>query len=1667
MKHIFSLILALAMLLGTFSGSVFAAEPGLPVSGQATSGAAPEDAGEPSPVPAETPPGKGEEGLPPPSAAPQATPAAQATGAPQGEMPSPTPETEPAETSVPSALPAPGASPEPSASPAPSPAPEASGEPAPPEDALGAQQPVLYAMGSNLALQKPVAASGSEGVYLPENAVDGNAATRWASGYMKPLWADQQIDDTYQQTPSWLLVDLQQPAALERISIQFHSRTWPTTYRIQTADAPDAPEDQWETLVTVTRASADLANITDVFTENDLTSATAKRYLRLYFERVNTYAKAATGTSLFELVVEGGSLEAANLALGRPVTVSGSENASFVGENMVDGDLGTKWSTAPMKDAGNYPADGPQTPQWAIIDLGRSGIVTSGMNLRFLEKCWPMEYKIQTSDDPDCAEADWETLFAMSRPGADQVGQTDLIAAADLANTTLKRYVRFYIEKVNNNFWSSMSIAEFEIMGPPSEAAQTARSVLKKIAGLEPVAAQDTQVALPPVPEGFTAEIIGSSVKNVVSQSGRVSPLILGDRQVDLVLKITNNSDPADTAQKSFPVTVAGRIGAGGAFFPAVGQPNAQPSVIPSLQEWYGYEAGEQFTLTAGSRILYHDAAGVGLDSVARSLAADLEQFTGLALPVAEGGQPAAHDIYLESLENDLYFTGEEGYLLAAGSGGLRIYSAARTGCFYGTITAMQILWQAEGHRAIPAGVTRDYPNYEIRGVMLDVGRFPLRMEFLQDYAKILSWYKLNEYHLHLNDNRWSKNIWSGNIQDWYDRDDADGAHRLESKKFPGLKPVNEPDNAYYNNIYGEPYYTQEEYIRLQQYAGELGVDILSELDTPSHAFAYSKYCLENPDNLTEFGQSGVPFGPIHRTQNLAEFALEGMGNEENAVRAKAFITELFKEYIDPASPVFLNSEVGIGVDEYQDRKTPEAFRKYIVYLNDLLKANGKTARMWGALALFPGDTEIPTDIVIDHWTTGEEDPVARMREGYKLVNVAQPYLYLTPGRWHKDFLNSEYLFKEWDPTMFSPTVKVDSGDPNLLGAKVAMWGDEALDGMLEADIAERVVRAAAILGEKTWGGTKQGASYVEYEQTFDRLREGPGTHIAMEVPSRSEVVLEYDFAQTQPDGTVPDLSGNGYDAALTGAQVTEAEGKAFARFNGSTLLETPLRSLKYPYTLSFSIKAGANSAEASLFSGYDGRLQAAGNSGQLSVNRSFYDQALGYTLPQDKTVDITLVGTFQATRLYVDGELVSYLYTERQEGNSSAGGASHAPINGSGQYHTSFILPLEKIGEGFVGQLANIKLYNKALDPAVIAAGQTGEQLAGEVNVALNTLAYAEHFQANEDKDRTRRKSQPAWKAVDGDFRDETSSLAHTTSPYAAWRSSASDQDYLMVDLGRERSVNRVQILWGKGRHAAAYELLASLDGQAWASLAQVSGNASAETEHALQEPVTARYIKVQGVARANGYYEIEEIKVLEQVDKTSLAELYEQLKKALQAPNAGADAAALGSAALQARAALQNPAAPRASVEQTAQETAKVLSAWQAGKPTPAPTASPKPEEPGKPAGGPQGPGAEAPQASQQPPAKPATAAPQSGGKNTASGEEEKGAGQKTPPASESAVPSPTLQPAASSPQAQPEPSARPAQASGSGTALVWAALAALVLAGAAAAWCLYRRKKEDRQN
>ena len=1156
-----------------------------------------------------------------------------------------------------------------------------------------------------------------------------------------------------------------------------------------------------------------------------------------------------------------------NLALGRPAEASSIANGC--GPALaVDGDqTSAQWNSENMKN-GTVADDADQIDQWLQVDLGTSGADISQIKLWYNMKVWPMVYRIETTDTPDAADS-WTTVVSVSRPSrngwvwnaegqdiADETANTDTITLSSsprLEVTKLGRYVRFYVEKVNAQApGNNVNLREIEIFGTLPEGGEATPQYTVK----------------------------GSALENVISNDGTHSKWNIGERAVTLLV----NENGVD---KNVVVTAGDQSANYPAeWFPEVNNPNPKPQVIPTIQEWYGYEGN--FTLTKDSRIVINDAAEVGLQKAAAVMQANLTEITGLSLTIVESTAGDADDIYIESITDpELYDLGDEGYLMVTNGQGIQIFAPTYTGCVFGTVTVEQILWMAEDQLAVPMGIMRDYPAYEVRGLKLDIARTPYRYQQLQDYAKIMRWYKMNEYDLHINDND-NANI---NGATW---DSHSGFHRLESETFPSLvsetKHVGFPQSAlneeYYNHnedYQGNPTYTKEQWRALAQLTEELGMYMVTEIDLPAHSLLYNKYAMDNPDNI-EWLEGG-----IHYTGN--ELSTDG-GIElmdltgANKERALQFGRALWDEYTRGEEPTIYGDIVHIGADEYwvHNTATHNAFANYANEMRKVIQGNlgeDTKIRMWGAgtssfatatTVLGMSHAELAEHFQLDIWSTGYDNAAQRAREGYQIVNCRDAYMYGNPGRTRRDVPNAEYLFNDWNPTIFGANNPM-LGEPNLMGAKAVIWGDQSQEGMTEKDVHQRVLQSIAIVSEKTWNGTDEDDTFAQWEIRFGHLAEGPGTEIAMKVESASSLVLKYDFDAVSEDGkTVYDLSGNGYDAAVTGG--TFADG--WMTFDGESLLETPLKTLSYPYTVSFDVKLSAedaNTAESSLFSGYDGRIQIAGYQGHLSADVNYFTRDFGYTVPTDeREVEVTIVGTFQGTKVYVDGELVSFLSQKQDQDGIAANSVS--------TLYASVLLPLEKIGQDFSGSLADIRVYNKAFSAEEVKDAYDGID-DGKVNVAQNTYAGSDSYKTGDAFDDSEQRTRTSAKVIDGDAfavkADKTAQPDSTTSDiYSYWRGDHQDSA-LTIDLGEAREISEIGIQWRYGGKGKDFDILTSMDGETWTTAKQVRGNGDFFQTIGLEPAVTARYVKMQGIQSNASVYMIQEFLVYETVDKTALAALLE----------------------------------------------------------------------------------------------------------------------------------------------------------------------------------------------
>src|SRR6266568_1636857 len=124
------------------------------------------------------------------------------------------------------------------------------------------------------------------------------------------------------------------------------------------------------------------------------------------------------------------------LSQGKPAIASSAENASFPASAAVDGDTGTRWSSA-FSD-----------PQWVQVDLGASASITQVV-LNW-EAAYGKAFRVQVSPDASM----WTDIYSTTTgPGGVQV--------LDVAGTG--RYVRMY-GTVRGTQWG-YSLREFQVYG--------------------------------------------------------------------------------------------------------------------------------------------------------------------------------------------------------------------------------------------------------------------------------------------------------------------------------------------------------------------------------------------------------------------------------------------------------------------------------------------------------------------------------------------------------------------------------------------------------------------------------------------------------------------------------------------------------------------------------------------------------------------------------------------------------------------------------------------------------------------------------------------------------------------------------------------------------------------------------------------------------------------------------------------------------------------------------------------------------------------------------------------------------------------------------------------------------------------------------------------------
>lgn len=403
----------------------------------------------------------------------------------------------------------------------------------------------------------------------------------------------------------------------------------------------------------------------------------------------------------------------------------------------------------------------------------------------------------------------------------------------------------------------------------------------------------------------------------------------------------------------------------------------AQINVIPKPTQVL--TAKGAWTLKAKTKI--GAPADAKWSHVAEMLAAQLGKATGQPVSTAKG----KGDITL-AVSSDASL-GEEGYRLLSTPKGVTIQAQTAKGAFYGVQTLLQLL-PAEVFSETPvAGVKwtvpyvtiKDVPRYAYRGLMLDVCRHFMPIEFVKKYIDLIALHKQNQFHWHLTDD-----------QGW----------RIEIKKYPELKTISSKRKETMKGHYGdhkydgkpyEGFYTQDEIKEVIKYAEDRFVNVIPEIEMPGHALAALAAYPQlgnNPDKIYEVGTKWGVYDDVFMPREETFKFLEDVLTE---------VIDLFpSKYIhiggDECPKVqWKESRFAQGIIQKEGLKDEHGLQSYVIKrIDKFITAKGR--RMIGWDEILEGG--LSPNATVMSWR-GIEGGIAAAKERHDVIMTPGNFCYL------------------------------------------------------------------------------------------------------------------------------------------------------------------------------------------------------------------------------------------------------------------------------------------------------------------------------------------------------------------------------------------------------------------------------------------------------------------------------------------------------------------------------------------------------------------------------------------------------------------------------------------------------------------------------------------------
>ncbi|KAJ5368741.1 uncharacterized protein N7496_008501 [Penicillium cataractarum] len=636
----------------------------------------------------------------------------------------------------------------------------------------------------------------------------------------------------------------------------------------------------------------------------------------------------------------------------------------------------------------------------------------------------------------------------------------------------------------------------------------------------------------------------------------------------------------------------------------------------------------------------------------------DLADSLGIKVQLEEGRILESNSIFITLDPNGTYLDAAEratleGYSIAVRTHGIQITGASALGSWWGTRTLLQMA--IINNKRLAYGAGSDAPGWATRGAMLDCGRHYYPPEFLIEMCSYLSFFKQNEFHVHLSDNLFINYDTYTTAEEWA----LYKSFRLLSDD-PAVAGLNQNENESY---------TKDQFDSVQRQCASRGVTIIPEIEAPAHALSITTW--------------------------KPQLALDGDPTLINISHPDALPTmrTIWKTFL----PWFHSKTVHIGADEYSADLVADYDRLVNNLQSFIEQESGKQVRIWGTFTPSSG-FNVSKDVVIQHWASYDDNPYFDyIKNGWSVINSDYAFYVVTkwsgyfPQRMNKTLIfNGNPMGGAYAPHIFDITNATNNPsrkDPSVVGHVAAQWSDfgPIPSTYLEAYYGWRNELPA--MADKQWGGQLIESEYNDVLECL--IAKVPGQNLDRRAKSKTNLIFSYQFSESRSHANqIKDSSGNGYTAISHGCSIHSNA----LHLDGYCYLETPLFSKGRNYSLSFWINPSSSSGV--IFSGPDSALlNGEGSNPNVTLVTGNNSYTLNYSLPVNTWTQVALSGLGDFTYLTVleqnsaFAKQMEFLTIFHPNAVSSARGVMDVWDK------IAIEAPLKEIGRGIRGMIKNITL--------------------------------------------------------------------------------------------------------------------------------------------------------------------------------------------------------------------------------------------------------------------------------------------------------------------------------------------------------------------------------------